>query len=106
LPALLFVQAQEPVLQPDCLDVEANAFRGRETLFPFLQKLRALEAGLRPRVSVVHIGDSHIQADWFTGYVRRALQRRFGRAGRGLVFPYRAAGTHGPAEVTDRGRGQ
>jgi len=105
LPALAPLGAQEPVRLPACLDRAANVLQGRESLLPFLQKLRALEAGLRPRVSIVHIGDSHIQADWFTGYLRGGLQRRFGPAGRGLVFPYRAAGTHGPAEVTDRGRG-
>jgi len=100
------VRAQEEPPLPDGIDWEANRLIGRSALWPFFQKLRALDAGLLDRVSIVHIGDSHIQADWFTGYLRRELQQYFGQAGRGLVFPYRSAGTHGPVEVPDRSRGQ
>lgn len=44
---------------------------------------------------VVHIGDSHIQADWFSGEMRRLLQNRLGNAGMGLIFPYRCIKTNG-----------
>lgn len=53
------------------------------------------QAGSR-KVKVVHIGDSHVQADIYTGYVRNRLQEIFGLGGRGLVFPYSAARTHPP----------
>ncbi|GAB1351075.1 hypothetical protein MASR1M107_32900 [Ignavibacteriales bacterium] len=43
---------------------------------------------------VLHIGDSHLQADIYTGYVREELQKLYGIGGRGLVFPYSAAKTH------------
>lgn len=46
------------------------------------------------RLTVLHIGDSHIQADVFTGHIREQMQRTFGAGGRGLVFPYDAANTH------------
>jgi len=46
------------------------------------------------KLKVVHIGDSHIQADICTGYVRNELQSIFGDGGRGFVFPYAAAATH------------
>lgn len=46
------------------------------------------------KVKVLHIGDSHIHSDIFTGYVRQRLQNIFGSGGRGLLFPYCAAGTH------------
>lgn len=46
------------------------------------------------KVKVLHIGDSHIQADFFTGYIRENIQRIFGYGGRGFIFPYAAAGTH------------
>lgn len=46
------------------------------------------------KVNVLHIGDSHIQADFFTGYLRENIQQIFGHGGRGFVFPYACAGTH------------
>jgi len=64
----------------------------------FYQKLYELQTGKRDRVTVVHIGDSHIQADNFSGRVRQNLQLQFGNAGRGTVFPYRVAKTNGPGD--------
>ncbi len=46
------------------------------------------------RVKVLHIGDSHLQADIFTGRLRNKIQEMFGYGGRGMVFPYKAAKTH------------
>lgn len=45
---------------------------------------------------IVHIGDSHIQADWFSGKLRNLLQEQYGNAGVGLLFPYRQIKTNGP----------
>ncbi|MFM7813382.1 MAG: LysM peptidoglycan-binding domain-containing protein [Flavobacteriales bacterium] len=45
-------------------------------------------------LTVLHIGDSHLQADIGAGYTRNALQEIFGFGGRGCIFPYSAAGTH------------
>lgn len=45
------------------------------------------------KLKVLQIGDSHIQADLCSGYVRERLQEILGYGGRGLVFPYRVAGT-------------
>jgi lysophospholipase L1-like esterase len=47
-------------------------------------------------VSVLHLGDSHIQAGYFPVATGAALQEKFGNAGRGWVFPYNLAGTNGP----------
>lgn len=51
-----------------------------------------------PAFSIVHIGDSHIQADGATGVTRRILQQHFGNAGRGLVTPLKMAGTNEPRD--------
>ncbi|MEI6122373.1 MAG: LysM peptidoglycan-binding domain-containing protein [Bacteroidota bacterium] len=48
----------------------------------------------RRKLKILHIGDSHLQADIPSGYIRERLQDIFGYGGRGLIFPYRAAGTH------------
>lgn len=52
-------------------------------------------AGTNP-VSIVNIGDSHIQADYNTATTRELLQYDFGSAGRGLVTPLKLAGTNQP----------
>lgn len=52
----------------------------------FHDALRALEAKQRrEHVRIAWYGDSHGQADFWTGGVRAALQRRFGDAGPGFV---------------------
>lgn len=61
-------------------------------LAPFYDKLTALKKTGSGNVSVAHIGDSHIQADFFSGVIRQHLQLDFGNSGRGLIFPYRLAG--------------
>lgn len=50
------------------------------------------------KVSVLHLGDSHIQAGFFSNEVRVQFQRHFflGNGGRGMVFPYKMARTNGP----------
>lgn len=49
-------------------------------------------------VSIVHIGDSHIQSDGNTGRIRKHLQNVYGNAGRGLMTPLRLARTNQPLD--------
>ncbi|MEO8405506.1 MAG: GDSL-type esterase/lipase family protein [Chitinophagaceae bacterium] len=65
----------------------------------FYQKLYKLKSTGSGTVSIVHIGDSHIQADFLTEVVRDGLQDFFGNAGRGLVFPYQLAQSNAPDDV-------
>ncbi|MDE6555610.1 MAG: hypothetical protein K2K55_01445 [Duncaniella sp.] len=51
-------------------------------------------------VNIVHIGDSHIQADISTSTTRRLLQYDFGNAGRGLISPLKISGTNQPTDFT------
>ncbi|MCU0449210.1 MAG: GDSL-type esterase/lipase family protein [Bernardetiaceae bacterium] len=64
----------------------------------FFGALRELETGRKRKVNIVHIGDSHIQADHFSGRLRQLLQDypKFGNGGRGFLFPYTAANTNNP----------
>ncbi len=48
--------------------------------------------------TVVHIGDSHIQPDGNTGRVRELFQKKYGDAGRGVIIPFRMAGTNEPRD--------
>jgi hypothetical protein len=60
------------------------------TLVSFFAKLNALETSdSLQTINILHIGDSHTQADFLTREIRNSLQKKFGNAGRGLIFPYR-----------------
>lgn len=50
--------------------------------------------------AILHIGDSHLQPNNLSGMTRYQLQKEFGNAGRGLIFPYGLAKTNGPKDFT------
>lgn len=54
------------------------------------------------RVNIVHIGDSHLQADMATAVSRRRLGDRYGSAGRALIVPFKLAGTNEPVDYSIR----
>jgi lysophospholipase L1-like esterase len=76
-----------------------NVIRNEGHLDDFYESLFQLKKGLPMNVNVVHIGDSHIQADFLTNSVRRNFQKEFGNAGRGLIVPGRVAGTNEPFNI-------
>lgn len=79
------------------INQDKNVFQNdAKTLKPFYEKLLELRSGVRDRVSVYQIGDSHIQSGYFPGTARASLQKYYGNAGRGLIFPLRLAGTNQP----------
>jgi lysophospholipase L1-like esterase len=57
-------------------------------LYPFFEKLVKLEKSKKGKVNIAHIGDSHVQPDYFTDAIRKPLQQQFGDGGRGFIFPY------------------
>lgn len=82
------------------LNLSENTFLNQDqSVAQVYELLRQVESGQRRTINIVHIGDSHLQADWFSGHVRMALHRRFGSAGRGLIFPYKLAGTNSPPDI-------
>ena len=75
--------------------VKAQNIENKEVLKPFIDKLN------ENRVSqILFLGDSHIQADWITSFLRNKFQEKYGNAGRGLVFPYSVANSNGPDDFT------
>jgi LysM repeat protein len=72
-----------------------NIITNTSSLKLFFEKLYFLETQKGGKVNIVHIGDSHIQADLMTGVIRKTLQQRFGNAGCGFTFPYSLAKTNG-----------
>ncbi|MBP6611525.1 MAG: hypothetical protein KA206_10615 [Paludibacter sp.] len=68
----------------------ADTIVNEQCMYAFYNKLAHLDSINTPEtVSIVHIGDSHIQGDFMTRELRNAFQKQFGDAGRGLVFPHR-----------------
>jgi LysM repeat protein/lysophospholipase L1-like esterase len=59
----------------------------------------------KQQIRIIHIGDSHLQADVYSGVVRNRLQSVFGNAGRGFVFPYRLVKSNSPGDYTSTAKG-
>jgi len=76
-----------------------NLFANQALMDPLFQKLYNLENNKTGKINIVHVGDSHIQADFFTNAIREALQARFGNGGWGFTFPYTLVRTNGPRYV-------
>lgn len=90
-------QVPDSLVLPPFVNVQANVLHNDSlTLKNFYEKLYKLRQRQIDRVNVVHIGDSHIQADFFSGMLRENFQREYGNAGRGFVFPYRVAKSNEP----------
>lgn len=94
------LQSQYPFLA-----TQHNTIQQSTALIPFFTKLNELKTGERKQVKIVHIGDSHLQADFFSGEIRNLLHSQYGSAGRGFVFPYQIAKTNGPSDYYSVGKG-
>jgi len=93
----LLLDSNEYLSKFKFIQADKNMFEGAEdALAPFYQKLLELRNGVRDQVVIYQIGDSHIQSGYFSGTARSSLQKYFGNAGRGLVFPLKLAGTNQP----------
>lgn len=77
------------------LALQAGPVVHQEEFGQFLSKLGALRKDPSGQLRVYQIGDSHLQAGFFGGKLRERFQGLFGSAGRGLIFPYRSAGSNG-----------
>ena len=78
----------------DFLKLEHNKIINESALISVFEKLRNRES-----ISIIHIGDSHIQADMFTGKIRNSLMHYFNcdsSANRGNIFPYSIAQSNEP----------
>ena len=53
-------------------------------------------------VSVIHLGDSHVQAGHFTKPIRKSFAQRWGDGGIGWVAPFRLLGTNPPIHTNVR----
>jgi hypothetical protein len=77
---------------------DENVIQNAQHLAEVYQKLHLQRTQGGRKISIVHIGDSHILADFETREIRERLQNAFGDAGRGLVFPYKLIESNGPRD--------
>lgn len=75
--------------------VGPNNITNSSSLNLFFEKLYYMQEQGRGHVNIVHIGDSHIQADLFTNHIRKGLQAQYGNGGAGFSFPHQLAKTNG-----------
>jgi LysM repeat protein/lysophospholipase L1-like esterase len=92
-------------MSPLLIDRSFQEIKNPIILQDFFQKLKDLETGKRDQITIVQIGDSHVQGPYFPQYIRQGIQNKFGNAGRGFVFPYRVAGTNGAVDVKFKASG-
>ena len=75
--------------------VGENIITNTSSLKLFYEKLYLMEQQKAGKVNIVHIGDSHIQADLMTNCIRKRLQEAYGNGGGGFTFPHQLAKTNG-----------
>jgi lysophospholipase L1-like esterase len=75
---------------------ELNVISNREQLSGLMERLYLQKKSGDQKINILHIGDSHLQADFMTNVIRTTLQKEFGNSGRGLIVPYRIAKTNEP----------
>ena len=68
------------------------------TLTDFISELQSLLNGKDTVINIVHLGDSHIQAGYFSGQTMRQMQNLFGNAGRGWIAPLKLSKTNEPPD--------
>lgn len=78
------------------LPAPADSVATYAPLHDFFAALDSLRAGKDTVVTIVQLGDSHIQAGHYGGRTMRLLQQAFGNAGRGWIAPFKLSKTNEP----------
>lgn len=84
------------IIIPDFIDLSKNRIKYNGADWTNLRQSLAVNE-LDP-FTIIHIGDSHIQADYATSVTRNLLQFDYGDAGRGLITPLKISGTNQPED--------
>lgn len=86
---------------PEYIKLEANhIIMNGDNWDTLKSELKQMQQSNSDKFNILHIGDSHIQADFSTSVVRRLLQSTFGNGGRGCISALRMAKTNQPVDYT------
>lgn len=94
-----FAQVKDSVRVDSAKVASPNIITNVSSIANFYTKLNQAHSLTRQKINIVHIGDSHIQADLMTNVARQELQKVFGNGGRGFIFPYALAKTNGASDI-------
>ena len=86
------------VTYPSYINLDANCIEMNGDDWSDLAEM--LDSASVRRINIVHIGDSHLQADMATAVTRTRLGNRYGSAGRALITPFKLAGTNEPVDYS------
>jgi hypothetical protein len=94
-------ERREPLLAGPPALVRSGRVTGPplEQLAQFHRRLHELKAGRIKRLTILQIGDSHTEAEHFSGHLRALFQARFGNAGRGMLAPGSPVAYWRPSQV-------
>lgn len=95
-PVIDFGDYETEVEIPSFIKLKANKIEYNGADWSSLRQ--KLEHSSELPVNIVHIGDSHLQADLATSVVRENLQFDYGNAGRGIITPLKMSGTNEPLD--------
>ncbi|MCL9769795.1 GDSL-type esterase/lipase family protein [Flavobacterium sp. HXWNR69] len=93
------VEVEVPVIDSIEVSFTGNDIHNPNAIIAFYEKLYQLEQSKSGKINIVHIGDSHIQADLFTAKIRSQFQKVYGNGGFGFTFPYSVAKTNNSAPI-------
>ena len=78
------------------IDSLCNVSDPDRSLDAFFAELDMLNADKDTVITIVHLGDSHIQAGFLSGRAMRLMHNQFGNAGRGWIAPFKLTKTNEP----------
>ncbi len=85
-----------------CINFKANeiTFNGADwtRLFKSMEELTDTTQETRNVISIIHLGDSHVQAGYFTEALRMPMQMEWGNAGRGFIAPLKISRSNEPVD--------
>ncbi len=83
------------------MDINELTIYNHEKLTPFFQKMENLIFNGEGRISILHMGGSHVQGGFLTDRLRYNFSTlTYGVKGeRGFAFPYKIAGTNSPCSI-------
>ncbi|MFP4664229.1 MAG: GDSL-type esterase/lipase family protein [Bacteroidales bacterium] len=101
MPVLLSAQVNPfDIKKFEFIDYDENSFimNDHQKSKAFFEKMDSLILLGKGKINILHIGDSHIQADYVSGQLRKRFQNMaWGlNGGRGFVFPVKMAGSNNP----------
>ncbi len=77
-------------------NLQGDSITNAKYIGDFLEKLQIQKNNNNKKINILHIGDSHLQADYLTHTTRVNLQKIFGNAGRGFISPLKISKSNEP----------